>query len=261
MSRATALALAALALIGLARAPARAAQLVTVAPHSAAIGAPPQPRPLLGLLARPRGPGPFPAVVVLHGCAGFGLPDVIAAARLRAMGVIALAVDSLSGIDACRRPGGALAEARDALAAQAYLAARPDVIASRIAVLGFSMGGFAVLDAITAGGLASPGRFAAAVAFYPNCRLSAGVMTAPLLILMGSADDWTPAAACRAMLHRRGGRGAPVVLHVYPGATHAFDTPGPNRTVLGHRLRYDPAAARDAWRRVRAFLRVRLGGR
>ena len=261
MIRAGAFALAALALFGLARAPARAAQLVTIAPQSAAIGAPPRPRPLLGLLVRPPGHGPFPAVVVLHGCAGFGGPDFAAAAKLRAMGVIALAVDSLAGIDACRRPGGAQAEARDALAARAYLAARPDVIASRIVVLGFSMGGFAVLDAITAGGTAPPGSFAAAVAFYPNCRLSSGVMTTPLLILMGSADDWTPAAACRAMLRRRGGRGAPVALHVYPGATHAFDTPGPNRTVLGHRLRYDPAAARDAWRRVRVFLNARLGAR
>ncbi len=219
---------------------------------------------MLGALTRPHGPGPFPAVVVLHGCAGFGLPDLAAAERLRAMGMIALAIDSLSGIDACRRPGGALAEARDALAARAYLAYRPDVIPGRIAVLGFSMGGFAVLDAITAvgtaGGLAPPGSFAAAVAFYPNCRLSSGVMTAPLLILTGSADDWTPASACRAMLAQRAGRGAPVALHVYPGATHAFDTPGPSRTVLGHRLRHDPAAARDAWRRVRAFLGARLSG-
>ena len=251
MSRGGAFVLAALALMVLARAPARAAQLVIIAPRSAAIGAPPRPRPLLGLLVRPRGHGPFPAVVVLHGCAGFGGPDFVAEAKLRAMGVIALAVDSLAGIDACRRPGGAQAEARDALAARGYLAARPDVIASRIAVL----------DAITAGGTAPPGSFAAAVAFYPNCRLSSGVMTSPLLILMGSADDWTPAAACRAMVRRRGGRGAPVALHVYPGATHAFDTPGPNRTVLGHRLRYDPAAARDAWRRVRVFLKAPLGAR
>jgi dienelactone hydrolase len=92
------------------------------------------------------------------------------------------------------------------------------------------------------------------VAFYPNCRFSTGVMTTPLLILMGSADDWTQVAACRAMLDRRAGRGAKVQLVVYPGATHAFDVPARAHTTLGHHIRYDPSAARAAWGQVRAFL-------
>ncbi|MBW4093060.1 MAG: hypothetical protein HIU82_18455 [Proteobacteria bacterium] len=236
--------------------PVRAGELVQVAAHRADPRHPDTAPPLYGFLTHPPGRGPFPAVVVLHGCAGFGQPDIAAAERLRAAGYLALALDSLGGTDACRMPGGAPAEARDAGAALRMLAARPDVAAGRIAVLGFSMGGFAVLDLVTQGGgapAAGP-RFRAAVAFYPNCRFSTGVMTTPLLILMGSADDWTPVAACRAILDRRAGRGAKVRLVVYPGATHAFDVPARAHTILGHHIRYDAAAARAAWGQVRAFL-------
>jgi len=240
---------------------ARAASLVRVAPHAASVGTAGDTPPLRGYLARPAGPGPFPAVVILHGCAGFGPPDIAAATRLRATGILALALDSLGGANACRRPGGARAEAEDAVAALHYLAARRDVTAGRIGVLGFSMGGFAVLDLVTQGGIApvTGPRFRAAVAYYPNCRLSSGVMTVPLLILMGSADDWTPATACTAMLARRAGRGAAVNLVIYPGATHAFNTPGRPHIYLGHAIRYDPAAARDAMAREGAFLRAALG--
>ena len=249
----------ALALLALPLA-ARADQLLRVAPHRAAIGVRADSGPLYGDLARPAGPGPFPAVVVLHGCAGFGPPDIAAAARLRAVGYLALALDSLGGANACRHPGGARAEAEDAVAALRFLVARRDVAPGRIALLGFSMGGFAVLDAITRGGIApaTGPRFAAAVAYYPNCRRFSGVMSVPLLILIGARDDWTPAAACRALLTRRAGRGAPVSLVVYPGATYAFNVLGRPHVYLGHAIRYDPAAARAAWARVRVFLHAHL---
>jgi len=76
-------------------------------------------------------------------------------------------------------------------------------------------------------------------------------VTAGILILIGSADDWTPASRCI--------DGAGVSLKVYPGATHAFDAPGPDRTYFGHHLAYDAAAAADAIQRTHRFLSSRLG--
>jgi dienelactone hydrolase len=73
--------------------------------------------------------------------------------------------------------------------------------------------------------------FAAVVAFYPLCT---GSRPGNALILIGSADDWTPASRCLG--------GAGTNLKVYPGATHAFDAPRAERTYLGHRLAYDAAA-------------------
>jgi dienelactone hydrolase len=50
---------------------------------------------------------------------------------------------------------------------------------------------------------------------------------APLLLLLGEADDWTPIAPCQALAAR--GDGAPIEMHVYPGAYHGFDGRGPVR--------------------------------
>ena len=86
--------------------------------------------------------GPYPAVVVLHGCAGISSHSTGIADRLGSWGYVTLAVDSLSprGISsACG--GGSLGQAFDAYAALHYLMTLEDVDPARIAVLGQSMGG------------------------------------------------------------------------------------------------------------------------
>jgi dienelactone hydrolase len=45
-------------------------------------------------------------------------------------------------------------------------------------------------------------------------------MTAPALILIGEADDWTPADRCRLIVAHARPDGAPITLTVYPGAHH-----------------------------------------
>jgi dienelactone hydrolase len=198
-------------LLLLAAGSARADALVRVAPHRTAIGGHADSRPLYGYLARPAGRGTIPAVVVLHGCGGMGPSDVTTAATLRSWGYVALALDSLGNANTCGQTGGAVAEAFDAYAALKYLAALRDVDPRRVAVVGFSMGGVAALQILETGLIEQlwPEHFRAAVAYYPQCQSSSGVMSAPVLILIGDRDDWAPAAACRAMLARRGGKGAP----------------------------------------------------
>lgn len=57
---------------------------------------------------------------------------------------------------------------------------------------------------------------------------------------------------------REGGKGTPVDLVVYPGATHALEATEPPRNYLGHFLEYNPTATRDAEVRVHAFLQETL---
>jgi dienelactone hydrolase len=83
--------------------------------------------------------------------------------------------------------------------------------------------------------------FAAAVSLYPACatRLgdwranSTGVYkpVAPVLILIGEKDDWTPAEPCRKLAEAAQKTGYPVAIKIYPGAYHSFDSSNPPRYV------------------------------
>jgi dienelactone hydrolase len=160
-----------------------------------------------GYLAKPEGAGPFPAVVVLHGCAG--MPDTTKrklADELVAWGYVFPLVDSFAtrGIDhACtyeRSAAIATKRTADAYGALAILAHHPFVDMRRVATVGFSQGGWVTLSVAASDYLRnqfvlpSNLRFRAAVAFYPPCRAVGLRPGIPTLILIGALDEWTPAA-------------------------------------------------------------------
>jgi dienelactone hydrolase len=228
---------------------------------------------IIGYLARPQGNGPFPAVVVLHGCGGFHQDMLAWADRLRRWGYVALAVDSFGPRGIERACGSFAEQPADAFQALAYLKTQPYVRADHVAVLGFSMGGISVLAALERGAISGlyPDKFRAGVALYPRCNSSTGLMTAPTLVLIGALDDWTPASDCEAMaagrselgISRSPGDRSLVQLVVYPGVHHGFDLAGLRFTNgikdMGHRLEYNDAATRDSIEKVRGFFRQTLG--
>jgi dienelactone hydrolase len=230
---------------------------------------------LTARLLRPEGPGPFPAVVVLHDCLGVTPHEEAWAERLRAWGYVALVLDSSSRrgtADACRRPGNAalLGRSQDAEAARAWLAAtRREVRADRIAVAGWGFGGSAALYAVHNPSERRDSPFRAAVAVYPKCAWLNPLRNqdAPLMILVGTegvallGGVWRPGAACeRLAAEREGDRSQPLEVVVYPGAHPGFDWDGVDRTIERERYLYHPEAARDAVGRVRAFLARHLDG-
>ena len=228
---------------------------------------------LIGYLARPEGGGPFPAVIVLHGCGGFHQDMLAWADRLRRWGYVALAVDSFGPRDIETKCVGFGDQPADAFRALTYLKTLPNVRADRVAVLGFSMGGNSVLAALEQGSISGlyPDKFRAGVALYPTCSSSTGVMTAPTLVLIGALDDWNPASACEAMaagrselgISRSPGDRSLVQLIIYPDAHHGFDLAGLRFTKgiksSGHRMEYNDAATRDSIEKVHAFFRQALG--
>ena len=189
-----------------------------------------------------------PAMVLLHGCGGpYNSKGVLAARfrelseRFNAMGIHVLVTDSLTPRnerELCTQKNGERAvnqlnRRRDALGALQWLASRPEVDPARLGLLGWSNGGSTVLAAsnqLHAEVQASAARPSLVVAFYPGCatELARGYRAAaPLLLLVGEADDWTPAEPCKQLAHRAGG--APVQIETYAGAYHGFDGTAPLR--------------------------------
>jgi dienelactone hydrolase len=158
----------------------------------------------------------------------------------------------------------------DAYGALRWLRSQPFVDGRRIAVAGWSNGAFAALQVMDAAREHPAEGFRAAVAVYPDCRFDRATrFYAPLLILIGGRDDWTPATFCQELAVSPEARSAPVLLHVYPEAYHSFDNPSAARQYLpnvenankpggGATIGYDPAARADAIVRVREFLAEHL---
>ena len=48
------------------------------------------------------------------------------------------------------------------------------------------------------------------------------------------------------MVHAGAAAGKPIAITTYPGATHGFDVPGPDRMFYGQPIHFDPKAAEDA---------------
>jgi dienelactone hydrolase len=216
-------------------------------------------------LYTPPGAGPFPAVVVLHGCNGVGPHYRSWARQLAEWGYIALLVDSFrprNFTEVCNR--GMLVpprlQAQDAFNAADYLRSRTDVRPEKISVIGFSHGGWAVLKAVLAGVVRPPQTrpFAAAVAFYPGCDPPASALETDTLILIGEADEWTPMERCARWRDLVQPNGHVVRLKSYPGALHGFDAPGAPHYFAGHFVGRNPAAAADALVETRMFLDAHL---
>jgi dienelactone hydrolase len=220
-----------------------------------------------GDLAMPDGAGPFPAVIVLHGCAGMHdstkqkLVD-----ELVAWGYVILLVDSYATrrIDQACISGAFATFAKrrpDAYGALVFLGSQTFVDPHRMALVGFSAG------AGVTPSIAEPNsfelfeppsnlRFRAAAVFYPPCAW-AGVRPAiPTVIFIGAIDDWTPATDCSRKVANWGNDGPPIELVVYPGTYHGFYYPQlqPGRLILDHWLEYNGAAAHDASHRLHQFL-------
>ena len=232
-----------------------------------------------------------PAVVMVHGCGGAYRKDGKLNARhamwgeyLAAQGYVALMLDSFSSrglkeICTIKFSERTLKEADrvgDAYAALAYLRQLPGVDTNRIALLGWSHGAGVTLDTINhrpaaASSSSTTAGFNAAIAFYPCCtsrnkKSDSFHPYAPLLLLIGDADDWTPAAPCKTLAATVAARGEPMHIVTYPDTYHDFDSPA----LTAKRVRKDvpngvnpgagvttapnPEAREDAKLRVKAFL-------
>ena len=247
--------------------------------------------------------GGFPAVIALHGCDG--MYSTLASRRdkltarhqamadlLVAEGYAVLFPDSFNPRgrrEVCTQPvrDQTITQANrrlDVFGALEYLRSRPDIATNRVALLGWSHGGSAVLASMNAReksvaaylrALGDPAEFfLTAIALYPGCYASllgkdGYAPAAPVNVFIGEADDWTSPRPCIALGKTMAAKRLPLQVRAYPDTYHGFDTPNlprprhldvPNGVHPGQgvTIAANAAARDDAYARIKAQLRAAL---
>ncbi len=229
-------------------------------------------------MSAPSGLGPFPAVILMHGCNGLDWGTTRGVARhvdhLVDAGLVTLVVDSFTsrGIGSTCTSASKMAEATlfrqfDAVHAMRYLQEQSIVDPGNIFLMGMSQGGSVAVklagdrwSSIVKGEVqdANPTQpwFRAIVAYYPWCPHVPKRLDTPLLVLSGKQDDWTPSLGC--FWHKAVVMGAPYEVEIYEGAHHSFDLPIRVQTFAGHTVGGNAAAAADSRQKMVEWFRKHM---
>lgn len=212
---------------------------------------------------RPAGPGPHPAVLLISGCFGFksGFAPkhyTQVAEKLQKNGYVVVFVDflELHGKEDCM--GLSTGEAaKDLVEAGAWLKSQPSIDPNRIAAIGWSFGGNAVLVAINEYKIDQL-NFSRAIVYYPTCgglwRWKAKI---PVLMLLAAEDTMARSDMCQDAANDSANINM-VRMVIYEGALHCFDQSElPPEMFLGSgKLGYNKEAASAAWGEVERFLQA-----
>ncbi|MBK17941.1 MAG: hypothetical protein CMM52_03770 [Rhodospirillaceae bacterium] len=222
---------------------------------------------LNGQIFKPKGAGPHPAIILLHACGGLRGPVIdFWPAFWTKQGYVVYSHDTFAamGVDRCSRRwvvGSADGRRDDALAALGALAARKDVDAKRIAVMGGGMGAITV-NVLAARGTTSPkgNSFKAGIAMYGNCIIldrSGTQAEFPVAVFLGDKEPRRYQDSCKAVQDQKN-----VTLHLLPGVYRAFDNPrhkSARQDHIGLKLLYDPNAVKTVQKLGAAFFEKHLG--
>lgn len=208
-------------------------------------------------LMTPDGPGPYPAILVLHTSGGLQPGDLEFAKRLVKEGYVALVPEFLDayGIRPKTRKTAFTNYAQtiylDFIASLDQLRNFKIVDGKKMGAVGFSNGGYFAVW------LAATNQVQAGVSYYgalngagtdgslSRFRLAFTSASAPVLILHGTNDSTVPIANATVLDSIMADAHSPHELIQYPGAEHRFDRDGG----IGNE-----AAAVDAWQHTQAFL-------
>ncbi len=219
-----------------------------------------------GYLARPLGPGPHGAVVVIHHLPGYDAATKEITRRFAANGYLALCPNLFSRVAPGASPDDAAAAVRaaggipdeqvigDIAGAAAHLTAL-DSANGKVATIGYCSGGrqsfLAACSLPLDAAVNCYGAFVVAsspegfpVTMRPVAE-RAGDLSCPLLGLFGAEDQYPSPAETAELEKILTELGKPYEFHTYDDAGHAFfsvDRPS-----------YRPRAAVDGWQRIFAF--------
>ncbi|WP_299755203.1 dienelactone hydrolase family protein [uncultured Chloroflexus sp.] len=214
--------------------------------------------PIRAFVAEPTTPGPHPAVIMIHEWWGLR-PDIIEkATALAADGYVVIAPDTFRGASTTWIPRAIYQVSTtppeqvqaDLDAVFAWLTARPDVLADRIAVMGFCYGGrTSLLYTLHNPAVAATGIFYGMADVAPEALRQ---IRGPVLGIFGGADASIPLSEVEQLERNLTAAGVDTRFTVFPGQPHAF--------VGGMEAINAGGAPGEAWQLLRAFLTEALHG-
>lgn len=225
-------------------------------------------------LARPKAPGSYPAIIILHEAFGLVEHERDVARRFASQGFIALAPDVYSRIGAPRNPGDmtevrakmfGLADAqlvRDFAAAAVFVRAQPGA-SGKVGCVGFCVGGrWTLLFACSSGKVdaaidcwggfiarATPDAVATPERPQPVIEL-APHLHCPLYVVCGEEDQNPSPADAEELRKRLAAAGKKFEVEIFRNAGHAF--------FADYRPSYREKAAFDLWPKMVAFFKRNL---
>jgi dienelactone hydrolase len=219
-------------------------------------------RRLEGLVAYDDTEPPRPGVLIIHTALGRSVFEDEVAEALARQGYTALSADFYGPGNAppsvdlavetatrmVRGPGGVMALIEASLAA---LSAHPAVDPSRLAAMGYCLGGKAVLDLARAGG-----EVAGVISLHGGLNPAATPAVRPIkpriLVLHGWDDAYVTPDQVAPFAREMTEAGADWQLHAYGQTGHAFADPHEPHKAPG--VGYNPVAARRSWKALTDFM-------
>jgi len=212
---------------------------------------------------KPKGDGPFPAVVLVHTAGGLSNEHVKNdAQRFMEKGYVTLVLDSMGprGVRVISTGTPALhpiAGVKDAYIALDFLKTQSYVDKERIYQVGYSWGGFVATllgSPMLARAAGATNRFTATASLYSTCTFRNSSLIIPdtdkpILMLIAGADRELSHGTCFEDLQRYQNKGMPITFHVYENASHGWDKKGQSQ--VGYI--YESGVTNDAFGKLADF--------
>lgn len=176
----------------------------------------------------------FPLIIALAGSKGWAEHHIDYLQMYREMGIATFEINSFKSRNVTSTVGSQIAVTTAMMILDSYkaldvLCNHPNINADKIAVTGWSLGGGVALYAgwePLRKAINPAHSFVAHLAFYPPCivePLNLNFTSAPIRILIGELDNWTPADPCVELVSKLQDSGADINSTVYPESHHSFD--------------------------------------
>jgi len=177
----------------------------------------------------------FPLIIGVAGSLGWKKHHLELLEMYRELGIATFELKSFKSRDVISTVGTQVEVTTAMLILDSYraldiLSKHPNIDSDKIAITGWSLGGgttlFSAWEPIISA-IKPENKFAAHLSYYPPCIFEPNNLNfsdAPIHVLIGELDNWTPSQACVDLVGLMKNEGCNIDITVYENSHHSFDS-------------------------------------